>query len=817
MGREQELANILDRLQDPDCRLLTLVGPGGIGKTRLAIETAQRLIDTPRDHENFTEGIFFVPLQPVEATGGVISAIADATDFQFDGEAPPIEQLIDYLRRKQLLLVLDNFEHLLAGAELVSGILARAPEVKILVTSREALKLREEWFHPIAGMRFSDDRRDGKQSVPDYDAVRLFEQNARRAQPNFSLDKEQAHVLRICRLVDGIPLGIELAAAWLNVLPSVQIVGEIERGLDILTARHHGVPERHRSMLVLLEQSWRRLSEAEQKILGRLSIFHGGCDQRAAEEVAGASLLLLASLVEKSLLQATVNGRYQMHELLRQFSQEQLERDSENLETAHDRHSRHYLNWVVAQHERFAGESQQGALDAISVELDNISAAWRWAVQRRNYDILDLALHPLCVYCTLRGRFADGLALLTGLADALRKAVDEAGTGHIGDAQTRQHRLGRVLARLGQLQSKVDDQNALENLRCALSYASTPEDRAFALTWLGAIELNAGDRAAGVSNLQKSIAICRQTDDPHNLFYALQELKNALWHSDFFEARRTCREMVAISRRLDRPDLIARALVDLASMENFLGSYDAATTYLHESLRISEAGRYRDLLGWVFDMLGWNSWCQESDHYSAALTYYDRAFAIEDDLGRRSSAAAYMSDKALVLRDIGQIQEALELARQAATLGRQAGISNIVGLTLSHLGSMLTSDGDHAAARSILHEALEMLYDNGHFNMVLWTLFYVAELMAAENKGSGTPLEAAQRQKVGDLLACVGHHPVTPHVFKDRAIRLLATLPSETMAAGPDQPGSEQTLLSLDEAVAMVLGDHSTATSVADP
>ena len=262
----------------------------------------------------------------------------------------------------------------------------------------------------------------------------------------------------------------------------------------------------------------------------------------------------LASLVEKSLLQATVNGRYQMHELLRQFSQEQLARDSEGLAATHDRHSRHYLNLVAAQHERFAGESQREALDAISVEFDNISAAWRWAVQRRNYDILDQALHPLYLYCNLRGRYADGLELFTGMADALRNAVDAAGAGRIGGAQVRQRQLGRVLARLGRLQSQFDDQNALENLRCALTYASTPEDRAFALTWLGAVELNAGDRAAGITNLQKSIAISRQTDDQHNLFYGLQELKDALWHSDFTEARHTCREMVAISRRLDRPD-----------------------------------------------------------------------------------------------------------------------------------------------------------------------------------------------------------------------------------------------------------------------
>ena len=248
VGREQELTNILDRLQDPECRLLTLVGPGGIGKTRLAIETAQRLTSSLPVQDGFAQGIFFVSLQPVGSVSGVVSAIAEMTNFQFHSDAPPREQLIDYLRSKCMLLVLDNFEQLLAGADLVSDILASAQGVKILVTSREALKLREEWFHPITGMRFSKDKEDGQQPVPNYDAVRLFVQHARRAQPRFSLMQEQEHVLRICRLVDGMPLGIELAAAWLKVLTSAQVAGEIDRGLEILTARHQDLPERHRSM-----------------------------------------------------------------------------------------------------------------------------------------------------------------------------------------------------------------------------------------------------------------------------------------------------------------------------------------------------------------------------------------------------------------------------------------------------------------------------------------------------------------------------------------------------------------------------------------
>lgn len=277
-----------------------MVGPGGIGKTRLAIQVGQKLVGTQFKGDNFADGILFVPLASVSAPSGIVSAIAGAANFNFYSNVSPRQQLLDYLREKQMLLVLDNFEHLLEGSDLVSDILSAAPAVKILATSREGLNVQEAWFHPLAGLTFpevedprSENRRSDRAyrgdttadlSVNQYDAIRLFEQSARRARLDFSLAAEQEHVVRICQLVGGMPLGIELAAAWLKILPAKKIAAEIEHSLDILTTRLQNVPERHRSMRAVFEHSWQRLSAEEGDVLKRLSVFRGSFDQEAAEQ-----------------------------------------------------------------------------------------------------------------------------------------------------------------------------------------------------------------------------------------------------------------------------------------------------------------------------------------------------------------------------------------------------------------------------------------------------------------------------------------------------------------------------------------------------
>jgi predicted ATPase len=338
------------------------------------------------------DGIFFVALQPVSAPSGLVSAIAGALGFQFYEGEPPQQQLLNFLREKQVLLILDNFEHLLAGAGLVVEILAAAPGTKMLVTSREALKLEEEWFHPLAGMwlpqalpafeKTAGNYRQIDGADADSDAMELFNQAARRAQADFAPHAHDADIVRICRLVDGMPLAIVLAASWLKVLSGAQIASEIERGMDILTTRHQNVPERHRSMYAVLDHSWQLLSNDAQQALRRMSLFQGSFSQEAAAGVANATLVTVAELVEKAWLYRMPEGRYQIHELLRQFAIAELAKEAAAERETRDRHAEFYLRQIAQREHTLKGPEQRVALSEIDIELENARAAWCWAAEQ---------------------------------------------------------------------------------------------------------------------------------------------------------------------------------------------------------------------------------------------------------------------------------------------------------------------------------------------------------------------------------------------------------------------------------------------------
>ena len=437
VGRSEELADLLQRLHNPACRLLSLVGPGGIGKTRLALEAARRLHteDGNQDAMPFANGIVFVPLQAVEDADGLVSALIQALNFHPSGGSPLREQLLDSLHNKALLLVLDNFEQLLASVELLPAILAHAPQVKILVTTRAALKLQQEWFYPLAGLRYVVDappqRAQGERDAAEVeasapDAVQLFAQLARRAQPHFSLAAEIDHVLRVCQLVSGMPLGIELAASWVRTLPLAQIVSEVQAGLDFLASPLRDVSAAHRSMRAVFDRSWRLLDEETQQTLARLAVFRGGFTREAAESIADASLPILSNLIDSSWLQLGTSGRYDLHELVRQYAAERLEALPGEPQAVQRRHADFYGTLAENQIAHLGTRQQKHALDATSTELENMWSGWRWIVA--NLEVSHIQKYAECLkwLANTRSRYHSVLpeferaihALRTRLADA---------------------------------------------------------------------------------------------------------------------------------------------------------------------------------------------------------------------------------------------------------------------------------------------------------------------------------------------------------------------------------------------------------------
>jgi predicted ATPase/DNA-binding CsgD family transcriptional regulator len=419
IGREDEIAEIAVLLDDPSCRLLTLVGPGGSGKTRLGIEVAARKLD------EFANGVFIIALQPLTSHEDIVPTIASSLGVQLrpDGRNPQ-QQLFDYFRNKSVLLLMDNFEHLLAGAKVLCGLLSAAPGVRVLATSRESLNLREEHLYNVGGLQFPD--HDQITSTETFSAIELFAERARRVYPDFSLTDELPDVVRICQLVGGMPLALELAASWLKTLSCAEIAAEIQWGLDILATPLRNVPERHRSMQAVFDYSWQLLSEKERATFRRLSVFRGGCTHEAARQVAGADLRVLQALADKSFIHREPHsGHYDIHELLRQYGEWHLEQSAEDRFAVYDLHCEYYADLLGKYRDDVSNHRQRNMMQELELELDNIRAAWRWAVDHRKVDEIQKALHTFAYFHVFRSRFLEE-------AYALEAAIHRLDSGELG-------------------------------------------------------------------------------------------------------------------------------------------------------------------------------------------------------------------------------------------------------------------------------------------------------------------------------------------------------------------------------------------------
>ncbi|RLT36664.1 MAG: hypothetical protein DWI57_14515, partial [Chloroflexi bacterium] len=345
IGRDGELAQLAALVTDPAQRLVTILGPGGMGKSQLALAAARAA------QEHFPDGVFLVELTPLTSADGLARAIGDALGYPFQNDPrPPRQQLTDYLRRRRMLLLLDNFEHLLDGAELLIALLQSAPDLHLLVTSRERLRLHAETIFRLEGLDYPTDGKSDGENFP-FAAALLFIQSAQRAHSTFALDeKSWPPLLRICRLVGGMPLGLILAASWTGDLTLGEIADELAANIAFLGQDLRDLDPRHRTIQAVFEQSWQRLTDGERQALAGLSIFQGGFNRSAAQAVTGASLPVLTRLVDRSLLWRVGEGRYDLHELVRQLARQKLANGGE--EAVRALHSRWFLGLVSYQEKR---------------------------------------------------------------------------------------------------------------------------------------------------------------------------------------------------------------------------------------------------------------------------------------------------------------------------------------------------------------------------------------------------------------------------------------------------------------------------------
>jgi len=377
VGRQQVLSEVQARLSEPSCRILTLFGPGGAGKIRLAIEAAGALLPS------YPSGVYFVPLASVETANLIVPALADTLGLTLSNDQDPMTQALNFLREKAALLVIDNIEHLLEGVDILAEFIVHTKALKLLVTSRERLRLTQEWVFDVQGLSYP--QLNGHEAVThaeDYEAVQLFVQTAQRLQPDFAPDDgDYQSIARICQLVSGLPLAVEMAASWVRVLSCADIAQEIDQNLALLTSSMRNVRERHRSIQSVLDHSWRLMSETEQDVFSKLTVFGGSFEREAAAAVADASLTTLLDLVDKSFVQPVGQGRFAIHELLKQFGSARLQDDPEQWQATRLRHCQYFSQYFQ---ERIDAPDLDQNQEEIDAEFDEIQSAWRLRLKRNS-------------------------------------------------------------------------------------------------------------------------------------------------------------------------------------------------------------------------------------------------------------------------------------------------------------------------------------------------------------------------------------------------------------------------------------------------
>ncbi len=729
LGRQAELAEIERLLTDPACRLLTLVGPGGIGKTRLALETARRMSARPTGAGWTPAEVRFVALAPVRAGSALAPAVAEALAFTFHGRAPVEQQLLDTLRGRSLLLVLDNFEHLVGQAAFLAEIVTWAPGVKLLLTSRERLRLRAEWVLEVQGLPVAAEEPGEALSEA---ALALFEQAAQRGQPGFRLAAgERAAVRRLCRLVEGLPLAIELAAAWAGLLSCAEIAAEVERSLGFLDAAPRDLPERQRGLRAVFAHSWGLLSSAEQNALQRLAVFRGPFRREAAEAVAAATPAVLAALRDKSLLRRAAGERFDLHELVRQFAAERLEAAPDQRQAALARLADYYAAQLAAWELDLQGPAQLAALAALALEFETVLSVWEYWLQAGAAGDLARGFYCLWFFCEVRGRHAEGEVLFGQAVAALRGA----------------------------------DPGAEAALGRALAYQA----------WF-ALYQGRPDQARHL--LEESLSRLRSGADPHALAEALFTAgSESLLRGRYAEAVGRLQESLALGRAEGRPGLIALALAGLGTLHLVQGQAPAAYTVLTEAVTQARAAgapsQLAACLGGAGTAAGYLGQAEE------ARLWIEESLELYRGLHHQLRVAKAQSQLGLLALAQSDGERAEALLRESEAVHREVGERSGLAVALNQLGRALTLQGRAAEAWRAHVEAAQLAAAVHSAHPWLEALVSLAEAVA--------PADEATRALVARLCA----HPACQGEVRARAEALAARLGA---SEGPDDGAALETL-----------------------
>ncbi|NOK78959.1 MAG: hypothetical protein GFH24_608416n3 [Chloroflexi bacterium AL-N5] len=514
IGRKRELLELSKQLSQSECRLLSLIGLGGSGKSRLSIELARGQL------ANFRDGVYFIELAALDSENAILSSLAQVLGLQFSPKEPPKVQLLNFLRDKQLLLVFDNFEHLLVQAALLSEMLAVSDRLKIVITSRESLKLKSEWLFDVEGLAIPEvssviNEVDSLPDLSDNEAVSLFVSAAKRVQPQLEPSPEEfLSIAQIARQVEGLPLALELAASWLRIMPIARIAQELSQGYDLLETDLSDVPERHRNLKTILDKTWESLSEKKRETLAKLSVFVGGCTLEAAEAVTQTHFSILLALVNEALLRRLNTGRFDLHLLIRNFAADKHK--ALDIADTYQRHGHFYAEQLAAHSSPKAGKSALRLTD----DTENCRDAWLYLATQHQLDLLELSLNGIDYLYSMAGRYHEGNQLyekLLGILETQPPSTqrDRLMAGIINGQADRSLTLGYTEAATAQLH---------KSLALLAPLTGVEKQRAYVLSSFARLCWEQGNYAQAQSYLQSAYDTVNPLDDQRQIVNILHGL-----------------------------------------------------------------------------------------------------------------------------------------------------------------------------------------------------------------------------------------------------------------------------------------------------
>lgn len=671
IGREFEMADVVKQFENPDCHLMCIVGPGGCGKTRLALQAALEL--NPR----FQQGSHFVSLASVNSAGLIPSILAEHFGIKLSGQGAAMNELINYLREKNLLLVLDNLEHLLSDLSWLIKLLESCPRLFVIVTSRERLKLPAEQLLAIQGLPYPKDEQEGHT----HEAIKLFKEAAKRVgKETFSVEDDQ-HAIQICQQVEGNPLAIELVASWLRALTVKQLSEELTESFDVLSESYRNLASHHENPRAVFNHSWNLLNEKERRALSALSIFPSSFSLDAAKKVTGIHLPVLFSLIDKSLLRHQES--YSFHELIHFYSFEKLTlKKRKQLEESY---LHYYADFLANRELALRSDKQLDALSEISHEFGNIRTFWDLALKHQNVDVLSLALGAWVDSYSLKSYFAEGAELLAKSSEIVQEGV------LYHRIQARQ---GRFLMRLG----NYDEAKPMleKNLTFFKQNDHAGEASGVLLT-LGTIARNQGDLAASESYYQEGLGYARRESDSWREALAINNLGIVFYRQGKSEkAKEHYEQSLHLFRKANANWATTLPLNNLGILSFLKGDLANAKRYFGENIPTFDL--MGDTKGKALSLSNLGTIAYEEAEYEQAKAYHQQSLALSQDIGERWAIANDLANLGFTYTKLAELGEAKRSFLAALQRSQELGAPPMLLYVLAGLAELEYKQGNKEVA-----------------------------------------------------------------------------------------------------------------------